>query len=407
MQLIKETFLALAPVTKLVRTPISGSSGLYLEQNKTGYTFQLKYKSPETSKYRFTKLARFKYGDNINKKMLDNVLKQYVINQGIVAQGIDPLLQKKIIREENQTSKLQKTVNQCFDAFIESNYFSLLAKATQKKYLDTYRLHIASYWGRKNVALLKRSEVKSYLDKIKHDGVYNNMIIVFNRVQRQAVDFEVIEAPFIYDIDLRPTGTKSDTLEENEISKLILSSDGWDGLRNIAKMELLTGCRVSEISGLRWDEIDLKEKTITIPPERIKTEKAYKKMYRPHIIPLLPKMSEVLLQQRQHGTDGLIFKTNLTKAIIRPYAPDNVSKWLKKYISPKASNHWLRRTVATCIADMEGISEFDVKIILNHAVSGQTSKYVHTQYMDRKRAIYSRWHSHIDSLISMKLAGNG
>ena len=71
MQLIKETFLNLAPPeTRTKRTPIEGYSGLYLEQNKSGFTFQYSFKSPVTGKYRFMKLARFKYGDNINTDVI-------------------------------------------------------------------------------------------------------------------------------------------------------------------------------------------------------------------------------------------------------------------------------------------------------------------------------------------------
>ena len=51
MNLIKETFLNLtAPEKKIKRTPIVGYSGLYLEQNKAGYTFQYSFKSPVTGK---------------------------------------------------------------------------------------------------------------------------------------------------------------------------------------------------------------------------------------------------------------------------------------------------------------------------------------------------------------------
>lgn len=94
MKFIKESFRSLEPTTKLIRTPITGHSGLYVEQNKTGYTFQLKFKSPVTGKYRFMKLCRYKYDDHVNKKMLDNLLTMEVIAQGHIASGIDPLEQK-------------------------------------------------------------------------------------------------------------------------------------------------------------------------------------------------------------------------------------------------------------------------------------------------------------------------
>ena len=47
----------------------------------------------------------------------------------------------------------------------------------------------------------------------------------------------------------------------------------------IVQLLLLTGCRRDEIGGLRWSEVDLKARTITLPGERTKNG-------RPHVIPL-------------------------------------------------------------------------------------------------------------------------
>ena len=108
-QLIKEIFLNLTPPDKKIkRTPIAGYSGLYVEQNKTGFTFQYSFKSPITNKYRFMKLARFKYGDNINKKMLDNILRQLDIKRGLVDQGLDPL----DIKQEQKVSRKKTKINE-------------------------------------------------------------------------------------------------------------------------------------------------------------------------------------------------------------------------------------------------------------------------------------------------------
>lgn len=42
------------------------------------------------------------------------------------------------------------------------------------------------------------------------------------------------------------------------------SSYGLDSLRNIAKLELLTGCRSIEVANARWEELDLEAKIWTI-----------------------------------------------------------------------------------------------------------------------------------------------
>ncbi|NOQ79143.1 MAG: hypothetical protein GQ546_07055 [Gammaproteobacteria bacterium] len=42
------------------------------------------------------------------------------------------------------------------------------------------------------------------------------------------------------------------------------SSYGLDSLRNIAKLELLTGCHSIEVANARWEELDLEAKIWTI-----------------------------------------------------------------------------------------------------------------------------------------------
>jgi|694.fasta_scaffold45048_5 integrase len=52
-------------------------------------------------------------------------------------------------------------------------------------------------------------------------------------------------------------------------------------------MMLLTGSRVEEMAGLRWDEIDLKGNVITLPAARTKNKL-------PHIIPLNIRAYEII-----------------------------------------------------------------------------------------------------------------
>ncbi len=403
MKMIKETFLNLQPVDKLTRTKIDNHAGLYLEQTKTRFSFQLKYKSPSTAKRRFMTLAKFNYGDHFNKKKLDVILKQLVINQGIIASGVDPINKVREEREANKPIQKGKTVNQVFDVFSTSREFNLLADSTKRHYESTYRLYVAEYWGKREVTSIKRCEVKSYLESLKQDTVANGVLMSLQQVQKVAIDMEVIEAPFLFGLKMRPAGTRDKTLTDDEIILLMESTAGWDSLRNIAKMQLLTGCRNGEVAGMRWEEIDIKAKIWTISPERIKTERAYKKMNRPHILPLMPKMSEILLQQRQHGTTGLVFPKQFTMKKASPkkayYETYSTNNWLKN-IGITEGTHQLRRTCATRLSEFSDISELDIKLIINHAISGATKDYIHSQQIDRKRNVLTKWHNYISLLLA-------
>lgn len=302
--------------------------------------------------------------------------------------GLIPLNRNQAEKQANAPQKRGKTVNQVFDSLTETHHFKLLAESKQDSYHSMYRRHIADRWGQISVNSIRRSDVVVFLDGIKLDSIHKSVIVGLQRIQQHAIDLELIESQFLFNIHARADGVRDKTLTDDEISRLMNSAAGWDSLRNICKMQLLTGCRVGEIAGMRWDEIDMQEKTWTIPAERIKTEKFYKKMTRPHVLPLMPKMAEILLQQRQHGTDELVFKKIYQTQKRTYYCPGSLGLWLKNEIGILEGTHQLRRTVATRLAEMPGLSEYDIKICLNHAVGGNTGRYIHTQQLERKREIY-------------------
>src|SRR5262249_36597556 len=63
-------------------------------------------------------------------------------------------------------------------------------------------------------------------------------------------------------------GPRERSLSNAEVAQLWLSAD--DDYGRILKLLLLTGCRRAEIGDLKWSEIDLEARTITLPSERTK-----------------------------------------------------------------------------------------------------------------------------------------
>src|SRR5262249_4511537 len=65
---------------------------------------------------------------------------------------------------------------------------------------------------------------------------------------------------------------------------------------------LLTGARTGEVIGARWNELDLLDKTWTLPAARMKAG-------REHRVPLSPRALAILekMQAYRHGDDGFVF----------------------------------------------------------------------------------------------------
>jgi integrase len=163
----------------------------------------------------------------------------------------------------------------------------------------------------------------------------------------------------------------------------------WSALHDsqystIIRLLMLTGQRVSEITGLRWSEIDLRRGVISLPGERTKNG-------RPHEIPMAATVRSLLKAQPRSDGRELVFgegagpfsglsrcKTALDQDIARLRGGKPLPDWV---------HHDLRRSAATGMAEI-GIQPHIIEAVLNH-VSGHKGGiagiYNRAQYGLRKR----------------------
>ena len=163
------------------------------------------------------------------------------------------------------------------------------------------------------------------------------------------------------------------------------------------------GLRRSEVLGLKWDSIDLDNKTLTIKHTRkrcntVVEEDTTKTAFSYRQLPLTEEMVNQLvrlkLEERQNAKDfgsayqknGYIFKWPDGK----PYAPDYItskfSKTLKKYGLKHIAFHGLRHSCGSMLNEM-GFTLKDIQEWLGHADIQTTANiYLHLD-MEHKRNI--------------------
>ena len=128
---------------------------------------------------------------------------------------------------------------------------------------------------------------------------------------------------------------------------------GRNGLaRDYLQLVLLTGLRRSEVLGLRWEDVDLVGRTLTVKDT---------KNHRDHPLPLPDYLAGLLERMPRHGANVFEGSRGLSSAR-RSGVPFCI--------------HDLRRTFAT-IADSLDIPGYAVKALLNHkGGSDVTAGYV-------------------------------
>jgi integrase len=180
-------------------------------------------------------------------------------------------------------------------------------------------------------------------------------------------------------------------LSDDELAR-VWRACGDDDFGRIVKLLVLTGCRRTEIGGLRWPEIDLDQGTLTIPTERAKNGIR-------HTLPLTPLMREVLAGVPRMATRELLFGVRGT---------DGFSRWVdgKRELDKRSgvvgwTIHDIRRSTATRMADI-GIQPHIVEQILNHVSGhkgGVAGIYNRSSYEREVRNALALWEDHVRGLV--------
>jgi integrase len=160
------------------------------------------------------------------------------------------------------------------------------------------------------------------------------------------------------------------------------------------RLLLLTGCRLNEIAGLRWDEISEGGAEIRLPGNRTKN-------HRPHVVPLSPPAREIIASApRVEGCD-FVFSTN---------GKTPISGWSKAKAQLDALMgdpapwriHDLRRTAVTGMAEL-GIRPDVIELSVNHvsgARAGVAGTYNRSEMMPERRAALERWALHLAGVVA-------
>jgi len=165
---------------------------------------------------------------------------------------------------------------------------------------------------------------------------------------------------------------------------------GDDDYARVVKLLVLTGCRRSEIAGMRWSEFDFYKGTWTLPKGRSKNGLAHTlplTLLMLEIIDSIPRRDEFdLLFGRKHGFTGWsIGKRALDKKL-------GLKPW---------THHDVRRSVATGLANI-GVQPHIVEQILNHQSGhkrGPAGIYNRSVYTNEVRGALALWSDHVRTLV--------
>jgi integrase len=204
----------------------------------------------------------------------------------------------------------------------------------------------------------------------------------------------------------RVLNVKPDVRQADELRWFWVASEQvGEPVAALLRLLLLTGCRLSEIAEMRWDELSDNRATLHLAGERTKNRKPYNVHLPPLALAALATVPRIEGYPYVFSTNGITpvtvgskIKARLDAAMLaaaRRERGDAVT------IAPWRL-HDLRRSCATGMAAI-GIAPHIIEACLNHISGAKASVagvYNVEQYEPEKRAAWERWAAHVESIVA-------
>jgi integrase len=201
-------------------------------------------------------------------------------------------------------------------------------------------------------------------------------------------------------VERRKDNKRDRVLSATEIKALWQATDDASDYSAIVHLLLLTGCRASEIAGLRWDEVY--SDRLVLPAERVKNNRV-------HTVPLTPAMRAIFESRERRGE--FVFG----RAIDRPFTGWSVSKEALDARLKAAGmkmrpwvTHDLRRTASTGMGEL-GIAPHVIEAALNHVSGfrhGVAGDYNLSQLEAPIRHALATWNTHVMEIVEGRVRGD-
>lgn len=185
-------------------------------------------------------------------------------------------------------------------------------------------------------------------------------------------------------------------LTDAELRQVWAATEEFGLFGSLVRLLMLTGQRRNDIAMARWDEIDLDEKVLTIPPARFKTGVA-------HEVPLTPAVIKILQGMPTWGTAGYVFTFNgrrpMTGISYQKKKLDDLIKKRRGSPLPRYVLHDLRRTARTRLSDL-GVDTSIAELVIGHAQPGLHQVYNMSSHRPQKRAALELWSNKLMSIVA-------
>jgi len=299
-----------------------------------------------------------------------------------------------------QASDHDRTFKELSDLYIER--YAKLNKRSWRADERSLDRDVLPAIGDLTVGDIKKRDVLDIIDTVADRGspiMANRTLAVVRGVFRWAEAEDLIEVAPIHGIRPRAIEQARDrVLNDQEIRTFLSKLDTpkiKPKVRDIMRLVLILGQRVSEVAGAKKEELNLEKGEWIIPGERTKNGKL-------HNVPL-PAMAVDVLMRNINSEESFIFPSYGKLGHIHPHAPARALYREQKHFGlDQFTVHDLRRTAASGMAEL-GVDRIVIGKVLNHVsvdkdtVTGVYDRYA---YAAEKRGALENWAAKLDKILA-------
>jgi len=320
--------------------------------------------------------------------------------RSLLAEGIDPMAHKKALK----LAKGEAAANSF--KVVAMEWLEQRGKKSESGDARLMRLlekDLLPSLGNTAISEIKAPDVLQALRKIEGRGaldVVRKARQTAGQIFRYAVSTGRAERDPTPDLKgaLKTGTTKhyASVTEPKEVGKLMLAIHAYQaGPVVMAALRLapLIFCRPGELRQLEWQEVNLEEMRIDLPPEKMK-------MKEPLIIPLSSQAIEILKEIQLHTGSGRFVFPN-ARSLSRPMSDNGLRIALRTmgYTNEDMTVHGFRAMARTLLDEQLNFPVDWIEHQLAHAVKDVNGRaYNRTKHLSQRKKMMQTWADYLDSL---------
>ena len=322
----------------------------------------------------------------------------------LLADGIDPGEQRKIVKEEQ--------ISEVKDMFrnIALEWFEARTTDFTEKHRGTvmYRMekYIFPVIGNEHIARMEALDILKVIQPIEQKGqneTARRLLQIIGQIYRFAVITGRAKRNPVTDLSgaIRPRKVthRAAITEPKKVAQLLRNIDDYEGYFPIVcalKLGPLVFVRPTELRAAEWTEFDFETSEWRIPATRMK-------MKQMHIVPLSRQAVSILKElQEFSGSRKLLFPS--IRAATRPLADATVLNAIRRmgYTKDEMCTHGFRSLASTLLNELGYNRDWIERQLAHGERNDVRAAYNYAEYLPERRRMMQEWADYLDKLKAEK-----